>query len=99
MFIRFKRVKLSDKNKLFSAPSYSVHLVVVESFRLKGKPRQRVLKYLGSIKEMELRNPTSRKIFLKRIEKKIDEMDISPIESARLKVSLIRKSIQFGRSF
>ena len=97
MFIRFKRVKLADNHT--QLPRYSIHCVLVESFRIKGKPRQRVIKYLGSIREREFMSHSSRSAFTKRIEGKIDELELGPHVTARLKVQLIRKIVQYGRPF
>ncbi len=97
MFIRFKRVKLADSQTQITR--YSVHCVLVESFRLKGKPRQRIIKYLGSIREREFMNHSSRTAFTKRIESKIDELELGPQMTARLKVQLIRKIVQYGRPY
>jgi hypothetical protein len=96
MFIRFKRVRLAANQR--QAPRYSIHCVLVESYRIQGKPRQRVLKYLGSIQERALLlSDSTRRDFINHIEHKIDELKFVPRMTAKLKVELIRKIVRYGR--
>lgn len=96
MFIRLKRVKLADIQ--FEKQRYSIHCVIVESYRIKGKPpRQRVIKYLGSIREQDLSNPLKRKLFISFIENRIDELSLGIQLATQLKIDLIRKIVRYGR--
>ena len=44
-------------------------------------------------------NHSSKTAFIKRIESKIDELELGPQMTARLKVQLIRKIVQYGRPY
>jgi hypothetical protein len=87
MFVRFKRVPLSTQ--FGKTPSYSLHAVLVKNYRKKGKPRQRIIKYLCSARELELKNPEIRKAFFRLINKKLDQADLDARELAKIRVHLI----------
>jgi hypothetical protein len=97
MFIRFKRVKLAAEE--YEQPRYSVHCVLVESYRIKGKPRQRVIKYLGSIREQDLNHPAKRHQFIRMIEHRIDGLSFSVKFTSQLKLHFIRKIVRYGRPY
>jgi hypothetical protein len=66
MFVRWKKRKSVDKHpghqwRKAGELTYSAELV--ESMRINGKPRQRVIVFLGSIKQSELASVTSRYYF------------------------------------
>ena len=93
MFVRFKRVTLSPRYGI--EHRYSIHAVLVESYRDKGKPRQRVLKYLASVKERDFFNPAKRTSFLDVVRKRLDQLDLDPRTIAELKVRLFHRSLQY----
>ena len=88
MFVRFKRVKLASRTG--KTPAYSLHAVLVENYRDKGKPRQRILKYLCSAREAALQTHEGRQAFFRLITKKLDHADLDPRDTARIKVHLIK---------
>jgi hypothetical protein len=91
MFIRVKRRKLISKGAVAPRDSnYALHLVLVESYRSKGKPLQRILKYLGSIKMDELEIPIVRQQFMSKVGKKLDQLDYDGRQIAMLKMKLVR---------
>lgn len=50
MYIRWKKRRMVGKF-LGSGPHYALSAVLVENRRIDGKPRQKVIKHLGSIRE------------------------------------------------
>jgi hypothetical protein len=66
MFVRWKKRKSVDKqpgHQLWKAGELTYSAELVESYRLNGKPRQKVIAFLGSIKQSELASVTSRYYF------------------------------------
>ena len=93
MFVRIKKQMLSAANSSGKVSGdYSVRVLIVESYRHKGKPRQRIIKYLGSTKKNSLRTPEQKQRFLDEMKGKIDlmEEELSYKERVAVKLSLIR---------
>ena len=88
MFVRVKRRKLRQKSN--GQPEYSLHVVLVENNRERGRPRQRVVKYLGAITERAFHEPDLRKIFFDRLIRALHDCNIQPKLRAALQVRLIR---------
>ena len=66
MFVRWKKRKSVDKqpgHQLWKAGEITYSAELVESYRLNGKPHQKVIAFLGSIKQSELASVTSRYYF------------------------------------
>src|SRR2546423_7050610 len=66
MFVRWKKRKSIDKHpdhQIYKAGEMTYSAELVESMRINGKPRQRVVALLGSIKQSELASVTSRYYF------------------------------------
>ena len=92
MYIRFKRRKLASKPG--HVPSYSLHAVLVESYREDGKPRQRIVSYLAALPENQFAIDNKRKEFFSKINHRIESLHLDPRTSAAIKVRLIRKFIK-----
>ncbi len=88
MFVRVKRRRLRPNDN--GQPEYSLHVVVVENNRERGRPRQRVIKYLGAITERAFHQPDSRKLFFDRLIRALHNCNIQPKLRAELQVRLIR---------
>src|SRR5687768_14674649 len=90
MYIRIKKRRLSPRNG--NAPEYALRFLVVESHRSDGQPRQRIIKYLGSVKQKSMRNPTERARILASMQRKLDhlELEIPYTKVMHLKLNLIR---------
>jgi|GEM_PF-3500311 len=68
MFVRLKKRKPCQSDIMANDVSYSI--VVVQSFwDEQKKPRQKFIKYLGSIKESELKNPSAYNNYIDEIMK------------------------------
>jgi hypothetical protein len=50
--------------------------VLVENKRIDGKPRQRIVQYLGSLRERELEDTDSLARFWERAERRLDELGL-----------------------
>lgn len=65
--------------------------MVVRSVRIDGKPRQKVILYLGTIHDRELWDPRLRKEWLEQCFERVDRSDATRGRgSATLKTQLIR---------
>ena len=87
MFIRFKRVKLSQK--IGFPDEYSLHAVLVQSFRQNGKPRQQIIAYLGAIREGQLRDQTHLREFYDLIQNKLRKLNLHPRELSKVQINFI----------
>jgi hypothetical protein len=100
MFVRFKRRKLRAAAN--GAAEYSLHAVLVENNRQKGHSRQRIIKYLGSIREADFDDAISRKRFFHSILRKLNHLNIDPAARAKIEVRLgylfLQKSERRSRS-
>jgi hypothetical protein len=96
MFIRFKKVRLASQYGI--EDRYSIHAVLVESFRKDGKPRQRVLKYMGACREVDFNDPIKRRMFLELVRKKLDNLKLPPTKVAQIKVRLFHRSLKLANS-
>src|SRR5262245_45752130 len=87
MFVRFKRVKLAGKR---GYSEFSLHAVLVENRRdLRGRPRQHIIAYLGSIRERRLFDTEHSLEFLKTIQSKLRELSLTPQDMTRIQMNLI----------
>jgi len=85
MFVRLKRRALKSTG---DEPKDSLRAYVVENQRINGSPRQRVVIYLSSIRQDELRNALARSIFFREANKRIATLSSDFHEIVRLKLSL-----------
>ena len=72
MFVRWKRRKLKKRWR----PGYAHYAQLVESRRIDGKPRQRVIKYLGAVRNPEQLSPGQRFGFWDTANKALSELDL-----------------------
>ena len=87
MFIRFKRVKLSRRVGL--PDEYSLHAVLVESYRQNGKPRQQIVAYLGSIQERYLQDKIQMRGFYDLLQYKLRRLNLNPRIMTKVQLNLI----------
>jgi hypothetical protein len=57
MFLRWKRRRLKRYRRGCQAGEEILSAVIVESRRVDGQPRQRVVRYIGSIRESDISRP------------------------------------------
>lgn len=87
MFVRFKRVKLARKTGFDH--QYSLHAVLVENHRDRGKPRQQIVAYLGSIRENQVYDPNRRHEFYKLLQTKLRKLNLDPRVLSKVQMNLI----------
>lgn len=83
MFARWKKQTLKSKSHgRHKALSY--YAIIVESCTKNGKPSQRLVTYVGGIREKEIQSPFCRKEFWERAEEAISK--IKPAPDVRAKI-------------
>lgn len=100
MFVRWKRKRRKDSShwerpdpdtravRVYT-PEFLLSAVVVESVRIDGKPRQRTIKYLGSIRECKL-DPDNKSgifhhgYFWRSVDANLAELELPESERVRI---------------
>lgn len=92
MFILWRRYSLKNGE-------FSLRAEIVKSYRDRktGDPRNKLVMYLGSIRENKISNPIARAYFWLEVNTKISRLFISANEKESIS-SQIRKRIPIGRS-
>jgi hypothetical protein len=95
MFIRWKRRKKKPtkqwrRPRLHSECGDSLYCVLVESRRINGSPRQKVICYLGSIEEAHCQRVWDRVDFWNRVSSKLDALPLTRREMERIEKSIDR---------
>jgi hypothetical protein len=62
---------------------------LVESQRINGKPRQRTLAYLGSIRDRHLESPWARHWFWREVSRRLDALTLPKQERVRIEARLL----------
>src|SRR5262245_53952066 len=88
MFVRIKRRPITGGGSKII--DHSLRFVVVESYRKNGAPRQRIVKYLGSIRASQLKGTTAKHQFISEMQRRVRACAFDPMETSKLNVSLIR---------
>jgi hypothetical protein len=93
MFIRWKRRKKTSTkfwrgSRKLSEVADSLYCVIVESQRINGVPRQKVICYLGSLDEGDLGKLWLRVDFWDHIGPKLDPLGLTLRERARIEESI-----------
>jgi hypothetical protein len=83
MFVRWKKRKRFDKRLNRQLPDY-LYAVLVESIRVNGEPRQKTIKYLGSIFSDLVNAPFRMSRFWVEADKNLSELDLSPAEREKI---------------
>ena len=76
MYVRWKK-KNRKRRYNESIPKVTLCAVIVRSQRINGKSKQKVVKYLGSIREEQVKYSYSRDIFWRNVRQKLYELDIN----------------------
>ena len=93
MFVRIKKARLVDPDPHVS--DYSVRVVIVKSLRVDGKPRQKVIKYLGSTRASYLKTLSNAQAFIHEMQRVVRSSGFDPRDVAKLNVGLIRCILRF----
>jgi len=74
MYVRWKKnIRKREKNSIDN--KVTLCAVIVECYRENGKPKQRFRKYLASIREVDLNDSYSRKLFWRKVNKKLNTLE------------------------
>lgn len=88
MYVRWKRRNLK---RVGGSTDYALDAVLVESMRIGGKPRQRHVAHLASIREDDLApeaKPQWRAQFWRTVDKRLTGMDLGDGDRARIVATL-----------
>jgi hypothetical protein len=89
MFLRWKRRKLRPRyDRGVLQAEHSWYAVLVRSERVDGKPRQRVVRYLGHILEKHLGATAHREGFWKRMDWHLDDLNLDPATRGQVETKL-----------
>lgn len=94
---RSARAKGFDPDHILTKPApdaYALDAVLVESRRIDGKPRQRHIAHIASIREVDLEpgaKPQWRIAFWKRVDAKLSELDLTIDQVKRVRESIAQK--------
>jgi len=94
MYVRWKRYarkgeKRYERGVGFVAEGRTLWTVVlVESQRIGGKPRQRVVRYLGAMSDHQLCYPARRLDFWRSVERHLDDLGITGDDRGRIEARL-----------
>jgi len=87
MYVRWKRRALKNGRRYHPDP-HLLSAYLVESRRVDGKPRQRILAYLGSINERFLDATWQQRNFWLTASQKLEALDLSKEERAAIDARL-----------
>lgn len=95
MFIRWKRRKKAKarpgrRRRWRSDAGDSLYCVLIESFRVNGAPRQRVICYLGSLDENDREKLWLRVDFWEAVDAKLAGLDLTRRERTKIEESISR---------
>jgi hypothetical protein len=94
MFVRWKiRVPWRAWYKDFPwrNPGMSFSAVLVRSERVNGKPRQKIVAYLGHIKEKNLDSKAQRLYFWESVDRPLDALVLSPAERQQIEEEILQR--------
>jgi hypothetical protein len=87
MFVRWKSKSLVQRQYEIS-PDRLKYAQLVETTWGSGKPRQKVIKYLASIRESQMGSPDHRRQFWKTIHNKLRKLELDPDLEKKIKNKL-----------
>ena len=88
MFVRWKRRPLRRRRGWSPPDEHALYAVVVENYRVDGHPKQRVVRYLGAIKEGQLIYPLSTDRFWRDVDARLAELDLDAELRAAIEMKL-----------
>ena len=89
MYVRWKRRPLR-RRRIDRSPDWAQSAVLVESRRIDGKPRQRVVRYLGSIREGMLEAIAWQAAFWRDVEWHLDDLGLDEATRRSVVATLLR---------
>ena len=95
MFLRWKKYATKPPRSRWATNygEYSLAAVLVESRRVNGKPRQKVIKHLASIREYGLADEMVgwHTGFWRDVEESLRDLDLSEADRAKIEAALVRR--------
>jgi hypothetical protein len=90
MFVRWKRTKRLRRRRSTVRETGRLALVamLVQAERRDGKPRQRVVAYLGTIGTDRLGHPYPRRWFWEKCDARLGSLTLEPAERARIEAAI-----------
>jgi hypothetical protein len=82
MFVRWKRRRLQRRNEWSPPDERVLYAVLVESARVDGKPRQRLVRYLAAIREGDLERPLTVERFWRDVDRALDTLALDDQRSS-----------------
>jgi hypothetical protein len=77
MFARWKKRTTVQRRKRWAPPSRTTwYAVLVQSQRIHGTPRQKIVRLLASIQEENLQHPAHRRQFWQHVDRHLAELDL-----------------------
>ena len=87
MFIRWKARTLRKPGSS-GLETRSLYAVLVESRRVEGRPRQKVVKYLAHLNEDQKHDDEHRRLFWERVDEKLATLSLAPRERTEIEEKL-----------
>ncbi|WP_374027422.1 hypothetical protein ACES2J_12505 [Bdellovibrio bacteriovorus] len=78
MFARWKSQLLRKSLRHRGSPKHAYYAIIVEAYKKDGRPAQRLVRYIGGIREQDLNSPFHRKEFWERADRIMAEMNLAP---------------------
>jgi hypothetical protein len=89
MFVRWKIRTLRKPH--WAQPDQAFYAVLAESRRVNGRPRQKIVKYLSSIREQEMRSPIYATKFWRQVESALASLVLDPATRQKVETALSRR--------
>lgn len=89
MYVRWKRKPRSRRRRLTG--EYSLAAVLVESHRVDGRPRQRIIKHLGSINERGIQHYYVKLDFWQSVDARLTALALDANLRAQLEEQIVQR--------
>lgn len=90
MFVRWKKVRRANKRYAGKSTPVTLHVAyLVKSERIDGKPRQKTIAYLASIKDYQIQYATHRRYFWQRVKATLQRLTLTEKEVQAIEQALL----------
>jgi hypothetical protein len=87
MFFRWKKQKLKRMSR--GRPAFNVAAEIVQSVRVDGRPRQKVVKWLSNYESKCLDDLAEQRSFWERADKNLDAMNLEPARRMEFEAKML----------
>lgn len=92
MFVRWKKKSRADYRMAGKSTPVTLHVAyLVKSERVNGKPRQKTVAYLASIKDRSIQHVTHRRYFWQRVQASLQPLHLSEQEQHAIEAKLLER--------